>query len=430
MSGPWFFSFGLEGSFISKSFEGLRYRDLPLSLHRLIISGSVLDVYWAALGPTEDSWVLSFKDSGEKDNLGWGSDVPPRLQDILSVTAPSPHLRVFLGPLASSKIPEKWRQDSFIAWDISFTRWGGLPLDLEACLQSWLTPAGWRAGPPRIVTWGRKDAFFAMSEYGEIGYQLGTVDAGDETWPIYKETVEDWASEKGFSWDDLAYLSLDPAVPDQFIAIRHDGTWAGSIDDTNEEALEAFSRNFFAREKARSNTRSQQQASGVPSPSEIVPNPAAQAGYEEWATEVASSFALALTVNGAKGKAPKMLQIRTQNPKPTIPSPITEETKGRLLTQFPYLPSTIATCNLQSCAMIKADPAGLRACRHDVETLYRASGIYSAEWLQQERMRWHPDRFGRLCEEDWRETGRVLAEEMFKIIDILITELDKQVDGV
>lgn len=39
-------------------------------------------------------------------------------------------------------------------------------------------------------------------------------------------------------------------------------------------------------------------------------------------------------------------------------------------------------------------------------------------------MRWHPDRFGRLCEEAWREEGKRLSEEMFKVVDILLGELE------
>ena len=72
----------------------------------------------------------------------------------------------------------------------------------------------------------------------------------------------------------------------------------------------------------------------------------------------------------------------------------------------------------------KAEADGLRACKHDVERLLKASGLYSYEWLKQERIRWHPDRFGRLCEEGWRERGRKIAEEMFKIIDGLMAEVE------
>lgn len=45
-------------------------RHLPPGLHDLISGGSVLDVYWASLGPIPESWVLSFKDANGKHNLG------------------------------------------------------------------------------------------------------------------------------------------------------------------------------------------------------------------------------------------------------------------------------------------------------------------------------------------------------------------------
>lgn len=49
--------------------------------------------------------------------------------------------------------------------------------------------------------------------------------------------------------------------------------------------------------------------------------------------------------------------------------------------------------------------------------------MYSYEWLRQERLRWHPDRFGRLCEEGWREKGKKMAGEMFKLMSVLIEEI-------
>jgi hypothetical protein len=64
-----------------------------------------------------------------------------------------------------------------------------------------------------------------------------------------------------------------------------------------------------------------------------------------------------------------------------------------------------------------------------VEKLLKASGLYSYEWLRQERLRWHPDRFGRLCHEDWRETGKKLSGEMFKLMSALIEDIKSRQDG-
>ncbi|CAI6337595.1 unnamed protein product [Periconia digitata] len=443
-----FFSFGPEDSFISKNYEGLRYRHLPPSLHDLIIGGSVLDVYWASLGPIRESWVLSFKDATGKHNLAYGTQISPRLLTHLKKVNPSPLIRTFLGP-----------SDSYVFWDPTSLRWANLPASLEDAVQAWLTPAGWKAGPPRIVTWGEDDAFFAMSEYGNVAYRLGRKKNStfpnhddDIRWEIWRETVEEWRGERGFVWSEVAYISLDPSTPDQFIAIRNDGTWAGSIDDINEEALSAFSANFFRLSKQKqknkpppsSSHQQQHRANGnstAPEPKPDInapPHPATQAIYERWATETATVFAAALAANNNPSsspipskKAPRKLQIRSQSstststsssPPPAIP---TASPPPALLTSFPYLPLSLTTCTLPSCATGKADPKGLRACKHDVERLLRASGLYSYEWLRQERIRWHPDRFGRLCAEEWREEGRRVAEEMFKVVDCLVGEVGR-----
>ncbi|KAF2188693.1 hypothetical protein K469DRAFT_724582 [Zopfia rhizophila CBS 207.26] len=447
MSNISFFSFGPEDSFISKSFEGLRYRNLPRALQKLILPERLAEAYWAVLGPRRESWVITYKDLQGRTRLDHGSDIPGPLRTFLRNVTPSSHLRIFFGPVSPNSVHGSPSHEPFIAWDATSIRWASLPDHLEGIIQSWLSPAGWKAGPPRFVTLGKQNAFFAMTEYGEVEYYHGYSEAPlDHKWPIYEETVEDWTSEAGFDWSNLAYISLDPTTTDQFIAIRHDGTWAGSIDDSKKEALEAFALNFFSlakpkpksKSKSKSKSRSppnnshsnhQRQTNGIPTPDK--PDPTAQALYKAWSTEVATSFAAASSAHG--GKAPKKLQIR--NPKangPATQSIIPTSTSAansrrpKLLSKFPYLPAALTTCALAQCIATKSEADGLRACRHDVEKLLRASGLYSYEWLRQERLRWHPDRFGRLCEESWRETGRKLAEEMWKIIDELITEMEKQ----
>jgi hypothetical protein len=283
------------------------------------------------------------------------------------------------------------------------------------------------------VTWGLEGAFFAMSEYGDVVYRLGDGDS----WEIYQETVEEWKAERGFSWTELAFITLDPTTSDQFIAVRNDGTWAGSIDDVNEDALEDFALNFFTRAKKprdKSRSSNDHNRSETP-PMAMEPNPATQALYEQWSNDTASRLASALAaigtpsspppsspINGIplRPKAPRKLQVRSQS---NTHQPADSPPATTLLLTFPYLPPAVTTCTLPSCELLKSDPQSIKACRHDVEVLMRASGLYSYEWLRQERLRWHPDRFGRLCDESWRELGKKMAEEMFKIIDALMEEL-------
>lgn len=267
-----------------------------------------------------------------------------------------------------------------------------------------------------------------MSEYGDVVYRLGDGDY----WEIYKETVEEWKAEKGFLWSDLAFFALDPTSSDQFIAIRIDGTWAGSIDDVNEKALETFALNFFAKAKSRHQSKpSASQSNGqIPNnnaSANAQATAATQALYEKWSQETATMFASASSaVNGPPSKAPRKLQVRSQSGSSDATTPPLQRSSSaptRLLSTFPYLPSTITICNLTACTILKSDTDSIHACQHDVEKLLRASGLYSYEWLRSERLRWHPDRFGRLCEESWRESGKKMAGEMFKLMSVLIEEI-------
>lgn len=242
-------------------------------------------------------------------------------------------------------------------------------------------------------------------------------------------------------------------MPDQFVAIRNDGTWSGSISDENSSALESFAHNFFRRTKSKAKSKSPPprayaQTNSQTNGSLNEPTPETIELYKQWSTSTALLFASALaattpsqhpgsTSPSPSGKrAPKKLQIRTQSSSAQVsqsdsngPTPTTAVPRQNLFTSFPYLPSSLAVCPLPVCALQKADPGGLRACKHDVERLLRASGSYTYDWLRQERLRWHPDRFGRLCAIGWREEGKKLSEEMFKIIDILMGEMERAREG-
>lgn len=276
-----------------------------------------------------------------------------------------------------------------------------------------------------------------MSEYGDVVYRFGD----EDSWEIYKETVEEWKVERNFSWSELAFIAVDPTLSDQFIAIRNDGTWAGSIDDINEDALEDFALNFFtkaktSRHKSQSGQQNGARTSQTP-PTETRPGAATQALYEQWSKNTASMLTSALSAIGTPSSPaptspandipirprPRKIQVRSQSNTHESPVPTTSSAPASLLVAFPYLPPAITICSLPSCELLKADALSIKACRHDVEVLMRASGLYSYEWLRQERLRWHPDRFGRLCDESWREDGKKMAEEMFKIIDALMIDL-------
>ena len=90
---------------------------------------------------------------------------------------------------------------------------------------------------------------------------------------------------------------------------------------------------------------------------------------------------------------------------------------------FPHLPLAAVYCRDVSCAARKATAGSLMACRHDVERLLRGSGQYSREWLRKERLAWHPDRFGRRCNADFRKELNKKAEELYMVFEQLLSDV-------
>ena len=89
------------------------------------------------------------------------------------------------------------------------------------------------------------------------------------------------------------------------------------------------------------------------------------------------------------------------------------------IVDFPFLPNQVCICTVESCTSRKTD-SGLMACRHDVERLLRSSGLYSKPWLRNERIVWHPDRFGRKSSHAHKMTLQRISTEMYAIFEELI----------
>jgi hypothetical protein len=93
-----------------------------------------------------------------------------------------------------------------------------------------------------------------------------------------------------------------------------------------------------------------------------------------------------------------------------------------LKTEFLDFSLYVNPCSQAQCKQAKED-AGV--CAHELRTLFQGSGRYTRHLLMQERLRWHPDSFGRRCHPDHGQTLKKKAEGVFKLIGTLIDELAK-----
>lgn len=113
----YFFLFGRDDSYISKSSEGLTYRNPPRTLLRLLASGIMSNVEWASIGPGEDSWVLPCMKEKENTKIYFGDGCPSALKSYLfdeesQTVRRDGNVRVVFGS-----------KSGFFAWGRNSMRW-------------------------------------------------------------------------------------------------------------------------------------------------------------------------------------------------------------------------------------------------------------------------------------------------------------------
>lgn len=114
-----------------------------------------------------------------------------------------------------------------------------------------------------------------------------------------------------------------------------------------------------------------------------------------------------------------------REPAPVPPTPreefekwtttVQEMIAGREIDEFPYIPAIFLKCTSPYCAAAKS--SGVRACVHDVAACFGAGPSDKADDARKTMYRnFHPDRFANCCVDEFREEGKLLAEEMFKLL--------------
>ena len=140
---------------------------VPAVVDQGIKDDKIIDVKCVTLGETADEYVISFieKDGkgGTKNKTANGAGIPMELREFCrdenGKWCKDADLNVVLGP-----------DKSFIAWDRTSIRWCRIPAPLETVLQSWLSPMGWKQGPPTFAALGKDGSFFVKTEYGAVTY--------------------------------------------------------------------------------------------------------------------------------------------------------------------------------------------------------------------------------------------------------------------
>jgi hypothetical protein len=94
-------------------------------------------------------------------------------------------------------------------------------------------------------------------------------------------------------------------------------------------------------------------------------------------------------------------------------------------TTFIEIPRSKQPCLDKGCIARRADIDSIGLCKHDLAALYKKSGKNVVKLLKEERLRWHPDRFGRSCAVEMRRQLQQKASQMFAVMGEVIADETK-----
>ena len=91
-------------------------------------------------------------------------------------------------------------------------------------------------------------------------------------------------------------------------------------------------------------------------------------------------------------------------------------------TTFIAMPTPLESCKDKGCALRKDFNNSLSICKHDLASVYRASGRSLIPLLRTERLRWHPDAFANGCAAATRQELSLKAEKFFQILEEILND--------
>ena len=92
---------------------------------------------------------------------------------------------------------------------------------------------------------------------------------------------------------------------------------------------------------------------------------------------------------------------------------------------FPGFVKEMDVCKDDKCAHLKKQPQNFGVCKHDVAWLLKGSGRMSLDFLKEERVRWHPDRFARSCHPEFKEQLTKKAQYLFVLIGQIMGDMKR-----
>ncbi|KAF2998180.1 hypothetical protein E8E13_003779 [Curvularia kusanoi] len=424
--------------------NGYTATPLPLEVLEFLTCNSVARIAWASFGSTPDSYFFRYQINDGKSAFQAGSHIPLALQEFICKLSPD---------LRSSLYVQLGDNDSFVAWAKTSWTCRGIPVALEReianlsrqHIQTLKNTQGSPSAAIDQVAWHPDGSYFLRG--AQACYWNFEAETTAQAW------AELWSGKSSKpSFRELSYLALvalDPHVPAggtfAFIKKQHGGQAAAFVFRVYQDIMHT-SRTIKAIHAAE-----ECQLQHVPPKVEelqffrwaVCTKDGRPHKYDSWEvslkkhqkvkvwkdvgndwysveTEGVEGYAhgsyLAFIGQSAHKDSCKMFS-RFQAFVDTLAT--------QQLRKFPSLREFVHDCEAAACKHMKST-SPIDICLHELRALLEGSSDYSYQWLKEDRIKWHPDKFARFCHAEHVNELKSCAQELFVLYGVLIDEREKE----
>ncbi|KAH6621807.1 hypothetical protein C7974DRAFT_425580 [Boeremia exigua] len=435
-------AFGPNGRHFFATPNGYSASQLPMRVVDYLTTKPVRKVRWASYGSDSESWFFVFEMIDGTFTFHVGARIPAALRQFINQIRLVPNLclglRVQLGG-----------DDSFVAW--SRTSWVcyGVPAALEARLVhmsgNYMRCSGGTNGSFRgtlsQVTWHKDGSYYLKGQKGYASHFRSSITC--KAWRTLWSSKSETPSLAEYS--ELVLVALDSHAPvgETFVFIKKQGDAqeAPFVFHVHQDTI--YETEAPKAAPAVQETRLQQTECKPERPKFYRWAISTQDGRphlnDSWELQLKKNEKLKVWEDrgndwfivegrqGVKGWAHGTWIAFCgskvhQDPRATY-TQFQEDMQKLLvpgqLREFPPLSEYMDVCSQAMCEVSKSS-SQLGFCVHDLQTLLEGSGSYCYEWLKEERVMWHPDKFARYCHPEHKEELKASAQEMFVLYGVLM----------
>ncbi|CAI6342192.1 unnamed protein product [Periconia digitata] len=460
----YFTAFGPAGQQFLGTPNGYYATSVPACVLEDLLSGRVRKVLWASFGHVDKSYFFLYEKKDGSCEFRGGKKLPFNLDQFFR------HVSTTFHKLAAQLRVQLGDNGSYVAWSGSFWICDGLPKEMFRTLKTLsslneldetVTGAAGIFGPGDVknVTWHKSGSFFIEGvepSKSQWFFQAGALEKGWKMlWGNSKELLESIAhvsigphSPTGGSFLIVKTKQADEE-PDLVLRLEPDEMFSRLEGQeipglTNAHRHVAKEKQPGANSTGEASTRQAMNVADRTDTKEGDPQWAraksnkrthakdrwelAMAGGErvQVLQNVGNGWLLVQNSEGVRGWAhensitleEKKVDAREAYTRWKTTTTLLMGAGAGAIRAFPDPKKYMDTCRNERCELAKGGELGI--CAHDLKKLLSGSDAFSFEFLKTERLKWHPDSFGRYCHPDHREELKAKSQALFVLFGVLM----------